>query len=63
MFNKKRLIALLTGTLLVGSLVSGCGSAGANSTSGSRLKQNHSIRLNFSRTNNGNISRRLSKRK
>ena len=36
MFNKKRLIALLTGTLLVGSLVSGCGSAGANSTSGSR---------------------------
>ena len=35
MFNKKRLIALLTGTLLVGSLVSGCGSAGANSTSGS----------------------------
>ena len=35
MFNKKRLIALLTGTLLVGSLVSGCGS-GANSTSGSR---------------------------
>ncbi len=36
MFNKKRLIALLTGTLLVGSLVSGCGSAGSNSTSGSR---------------------------
>ena len=35
MFNKKRLIALLTGTLLVGSLVSGCGSAGANSTPGS----------------------------
>lgn len=35
MFNKKRLIVLLTGTLLVGSLVSGCGSAGANSTSGS----------------------------
>ena len=30
MFNKIRLIALLTGTLLVGSLVSGCGSAGAN---------------------------------
>ena len=35
MFNKKRLVAILTGTLLVGSLV-GCSAGGAsNSGSGS----------------------------
>ena len=34
MFNKKRLIALLTGTLLVGSLAVGCSSSNAGSGSG-----------------------------